>query len=92
MNEILDPYSVFNLSFSIYLSYLSLQSLGEGFFCTATGMSVLMFVCDENKLCQLFKSYHDERGHQYLSKGEGPMSVDALGAHFWAFGPVLPIN
>ena len=35
-----------------------------------------------------FKTLHDERGHQYLSNGEGPMPIDALGAPFWAlFGP-----
>ena len=50
-----------------------------------SGMSVSMYVRDENKLCIFFQnwllqflcySYHDERGHQYLSKGEGPMSID----------------
>ena len=31
-----------------------------------------------------FETLHDERGHQYLSNGESPMSIDALVAPFWA--------
>ena len=31
-----------------------------------------------------FETWHNERGHQYLSNGEGPMSIDALGEPFWA--------
>ena len=32
----------------------------------------------------VFYTLQDERGHQYLSNGEGPMPIDALGAPFWA--------
>ena len=59
---------------------------------TVVCLSVCMYVCHENQLCQFFEnrrlqfsySSHDERGHQYLSNGEGPMSIDALGDPFWA--------
>ena len=30
-----------------------------------------------------FQTWHIERGHQYLSSSEGPMSIDALGDPFW---------
>ena len=32
----------------------------------------------------LFYILHNERGHQYLSNGEGPMSIDVFGHVFWA--------
>merc|ERR1712212_828561 len=40
-----------------------------------------------------FKTWHKERGHQYLSNGEGSMSIDAQGAPFWAlFRPKFAQN
>ena len=52
----------------------------------------VFYVYDKNKLNHFFKlgaynffySLHDERRHPNLSNGEGPMPIDALGAHFWA--------
>ena len=55
-------------------------------------MYVCLYVCNKNQLCQFsqfwlqrfFLTWGNERGHQYLSNGEGPMSIDARGAPFWA--------
>ena len=45
------------------------------------------------KAIETLYSLYDERGHLYLSNGEGPMSIDASGALWGPFlGPIFPKN